>query len=121
MVYTRLSPLIWRDATERRTQLTHNINNATVIMMKCRNSIQGKTLIVDDEGYVCARKRLTKTGCCALNHGVDGGADAAALSQYDCQSCNLDTGCCAIYEYCVSCCLNPERVIYFVICDTLMY
>lgn len=98
MIYKREVPLIWRSTLE-------NNNNLTVPqIINCRNSIQGKTLIVDDEGYVCSRSNLAKTGCCNLNTFT---ADA---QQYSCHTCNDETGCCAAYEYCVSCCLSPERV-----------
>lgn len=105
MVYTRLSPLIWRESIERRAKLNgNNINGSATVVTKCRNSIQGKSLMVDDEGYVCPRARLTRNGCCAID------SNEPSLLQYDCQSCDTDVGCCAIYEYCVSCCLNPDKV-----------
>lgn len=72
--------------------------------IKCRNSVQGRTLIVDDEGYVCSRSNVAKSGCCAV------GSDAPEHQQYSCYSCNEETRCCATYEYCVSCCLNPNKV-----------
>lgn len=84
--------MIWRD---------DNKYNITLEKPgKCRNSIQGKMLIVDDEGYVCQRNNLLANGCCKINE---------KSIQYDCDTCNKD-GCCAVYEYCVSCCLNPDKV-----------
>lgn len=92
IVYTRTYPLIWRDNPQ---------DNATLSRPdKCRNSIQGKILIVDDEGYVCTRSNLLNNGCCRLNE---------QSVQYDCDTCN-DKGCCSDYERCVSCCLNPDKV-----------
>uniref|UniRef100_A0A182N127 SREBP regulating gene protein n=1 Tax=Anopheles dirus TaxID=7168 RepID=A0A182N127_9DIPT len=70
----------------------------------CRNSIQGKSLIVDDRGYVCARAELLKSGCCRGHEDEE--ADAG--KQFPCRSC-LPNRCCAVYEYCVSCCLNPDK------------
>lgn len=93
VVYRRMHPLIWRE----------EFNNASVndiVPPKCRNSIQGKTLLVDDEGYVCPRIELLSSGCCKVT---------AQSKQYDCDSC-IDDGCCSVYEYCVSCCLNPNKV-----------
>lgn len=63
----------------------------------CRNSVQGKVLIADDRGFVCQRKDVNvATGCCREN--------LPETHQYHCETC-LDTGCCAIYEYCISCCM----------------
>lgn len=53
-------------------------------------------------GYVCERKDLLVNGCCNVN--------APSSRQYICKSC-LANGCCSIYEYCVSCCLQPDKVI----------
>lgn len=94
--------MIWRETIE---QTAKQVENNASTLAACRNSVQGKTLMVDDEGYVCSRMHLAKNGCCDLN-----AVSTDALQQYSCESCNADTGCCAIYEYCVSCCLNPERV-----------
>lgn len=52
-------------------------------------------------GYVCERKDLLVNGCCNVN--------APSSRQYICKSC-LANGCCSIYEYCVSCCLQPDKV-----------
>ena len=40
-------------------------------------------------------------GCCNVN--------APSSRQYICKTC-LANGCCNIYEYCVSCCLQPDKV-----------
>ena len=53
-------------------------------------------------GYVCERKDLLVNGCCNVN--------APSSRQYICKSC-LANGCCDIYEYCVSCCLQPDKVL----------
>uniref|UniRef100_A0A8C1ZLT4 SREBP regulating gene protein n=1 Tax=Cyprinus carpio TaxID=7962 RepID=A0A8C1ZLT4_CYPCA len=50
--------------------------------------------------YVCERKDLLVNGCCNVN--------APSSSQHVCKSC-LANGCCSIYEYCVSCCLQPDK------------
>ncbi|KTG39610.1 hypothetical protein cypCar_00006566 [Cyprinus carpio] len=50
--------------------------------------------------YVCERKDLLVNGCCNVN--------APSSSQYVCKSC-LANGCCSVYEYCVSCCLQPDK------------
>lgn len=64
----------------------------------CENSIQGRDILVDDKGFVCPRDFLTPAGCCANNS-----------RRYVCESCQRN-GCCAVYEHCVSCCLQPEKL-----------
>lgn len=93
-MYKREQPLIWRE---------DNINNNTNVekSIGCRNSVQGKTLLVDDDGYVCSRNKLLTNGCCDSNE---------SSTQYSCDTCNEKEGCCAVYEKCVSCCLNPNKV-----------
>ncbi|CAH1425057.1 unnamed protein product [Lactuca virosa] len=65
----------------------------------CRTTVQGRYLITDHTGYVCDALSLDpKSHCCRLKR-----------DQYSCQGCNLVSQCCNSYEYCVSCCLNPQR------------
>ncbi|CAH2048573.1 unnamed protein product, partial [Iphiclides podalirius] len=95
MMYQDISmeqkPFIWRTLQE------HNDTNDTKI---CRNSVQGKAIIVDDKGYVCQRKDMMKNGCC--------NPDAESTSRYSCESCKQNN-CCIEYEFCVSCCLDPSK------------
>ncbi|KAL0883243.1 hypothetical protein ABMA27_016667 [Loxostege sticticalis] len=84
-------PFVWRTLQE------HKDSNDSVI---CRNSVQGRLLLVDDRGYVCHRNDLMRNGCC------DPLADFSR--RYSCESCK-DNNCCVIYEYCVSCCLDPSK------------
>ncbi|XP_023589545.1 SREBP regulating gene protein isoform X2 [Trichechus manatus latirostris] len=51
-------------------------------------------------GYVCERKDLLVNGCCNVN--------VPNTKQYCCDGC-LSNGCCSAYEYCVSCCLQPNK------------
>ncbi|KAL4707858.1 hypothetical protein ACJJTC_001804, partial [Scirpophaga incertulas] len=84
-------PFIWRTLQE------HKDSNDSII---CRNSVQGKLLLVDDKGYICNRNDVMKNGCCNplsdLSH------------RYTCTSCNKHN-CCIVYEHCVSCCLEPNK------------
>ncbi|KAK7088192.1 SREBP regulating gene protein-like [Littorina saxatilis] len=66
----------------------------------CRNSQQGKSLIVDEKGYVCGREELDSIQCCDAKHSL--------VTRYVCESC-LPNGCCSVYEHCVSCCLQPDK------------
>ncbi|XP_013164598.1 PREDICTED: UPF0454 protein C12orf49 homolog [Papilio xuthus] len=95
MVYQDVSieqkPFIWRTLQE------HNDTNDTKI---CRNSVQGKSVVVDDRGYVCQRSDILKNGCC--------NPEVETTTRYSCKSCK-DNNCCVIYEYCVSCCLDPSK------------
>ncbi|XP_071707790.1 uncharacterized protein [Rutidosis leptorrhynchoides] len=66
----------------------------------CRTTVQGRYLITDHTGYVCDALSLDpKSHCCRYKR-----------DQYSCQGCNLVSKCCNSYEYCVSCCLNPEKM-----------
>ncbi|KAK9503686.1 hypothetical protein O3M35_010194 [Rhynocoris fuscipes] len=73
--------------------------NSSNKLTTCRNSVQGKSLMVDDRGYVCSRFNVLPSGCCDLN---------AKIVRYSCDTCK-ENGCCSIYEYCVSCCLQPNK------------
>lgn len=79
-----------------RTLQEHN----DTVEFTCRNSIQGRLLIVDDRGYVCRRSDITKNGCCDI--------ELEKSKRYTCETCNKDH-CCVIYENCVSCCLEPSK------------
>ncbi|XP_038619284.1 SREBP regulating gene protein isoform X2 [Tachyglossus aculeatus] len=67
---------------------------------RCRNSVQGKRLITDELGHVCERKHLLRNGCCDV--------EASSTRLFSCEGC-LSHGCCAVYEHCVSCCLQPGK------------
>lgn len=76
-------------------------SNATdVRVTTCRNSVQGKVLIADDKGYVCSRIDVLPTGCC--------NTESENTKRYSCETCK-ENGCCSIYEYCISCCLHPDK------------
>uniref|UniRef100_A0A6M2DKU6 SREBP regulating gene protein n=1 Tax=Xenopsylla cheopis TaxID=163159 RepID=A0A6M2DKU6_XENCH len=85
----RQYPFVWRIDEDITT-------NSSDLSFICRNSVQGRYLIVDDRGVVCQRSELLANNCCGSGH------------QYNCESCNKNH-CCAIYEFCVSCCLDPEK------------
>lgn len=95
MIYQDMSfekkPFVWRTLQE------HNDTNDN---FKCRNSVQGKQLLVDDRGYVCQRMDVLKNGCCD--------PEADFTDRYSCESCS-NNNCCVIYEFCVSCCLDPSK------------
>ncbi|ESN97791.1 hypothetical protein HELRODRAFT_157537 [Helobdella robusta] len=63
----------------------------------CRNSVQGWTWIVDEQGYVCSRSSVLPNGCCPQSS-----------VRFSCQSCQMNC-CCAVFEYCVSCCMQPDK------------
>lgn len=66
----------------------------------CRNSVQGKLLIVDERGYVCTRNDINQRDCCDTK--------SASSSRYNCSTCKPNS-CCVLYEHCISCCLHPEK------------
>lgn len=54
-------------------------------------------------------------GCCKEHQDITSENNDKTIvkrERYSCETCNAQ-GCCAIYEYCVSCCLHPGRVIHF--------
>ncbi|KAK6625623.1 hypothetical protein RUM43_005922 [Polyplax serrata] len=75
-------------------------NQTDLKIISCRNSVQGKVLIVDDKGYVCSRSDLMPSGCCNTRSGN--------TKRFTCDTCK-ENGCCSIYEYCISCCLHPDK------------
>lgn len=75
-------------------------NDTDLNSENCRNSIQGKSIIADDRGYLCKRSDVLASGCCKI--------DSPTSKRYSCETCKSND-CCAIYEYCISCCMNPEK------------
>ncbi|XP_012285810.1 UPF0454 protein C12orf49 homolog [Orussus abietinus] len=86
-------------------------NDSDSFVRTCRNSIQGKALIVDERGMVCARQEVLPSGCCSdQKETIDPNSGLPITRErYSCETCN-EQGCCAVYEYCVSCCLHPGKV-----------
>uniref|UniRef100_A0A5K3EHJ0 SREBP regulating gene protein n=1 Tax=Mesocestoides corti TaxID=53468 RepID=A0A5K3EHJ0_MESCO len=66
----------------------------------CRYTIQGSSRVTDEDGFVCTRDDLLPSGCCNRTKRTS--------SQFVCSSCSR-IKCCYVYEYCVSCCLNPSN------------
>ncbi|NXC61026.1 CL049 protein, partial [Aleadryas rufinucha] len=85
-------PIMWK--------VKFSSGNSSQLSNQCRNSVQGKLLITDELGYICERKDLLVNGCCNVN--------VPSTKLYSCDSC-LPNGCCSVYEYCVSCCLQPSK------------
>ncbi|KAL0124719.1 hypothetical protein PUN28_006524 [Cardiocondyla obscurior] len=93
---------------------TSLINENDTAIQTCRNSVQGKGLIVDDRGVVCLRHEVLSNGCCTVEQkqtpkNVES-LPVARREKYSCKTCNPQ-GCCTIYEFCVSCCLHPDKQI----------
>ncbi len=42
------------------------------------------------------------TGCCNPN--------ATSATRYACSDCHEASGCCKVYEHCISCCMDPKKV-----------
>ena len=110
--------------------------NKTAVPTTCRNSVQGKILIADDKGgdifylvariptstycnlvnnsaflgFICNRQDVMATGCCNPN--------STSAVRYACGECHESTGCCKVYEHCISCCMDPKKVCilhYFIV------
>ncbi|KAK9932317.1 hypothetical protein M0R45_019560 [Rubus argutus] len=67
----------------------------------CRNTVQGRYLLSDDNGHVCDALSVNPQSRCCPEKG----------EKFSCHGCNVVSQCCNSYEYCVSCCLNPSRII----------
>lgn len=52
-------------------------------------------------GFICPRQEVLANGCC-------NDATSSAV-QYSCETCKPNN-CCELYEYCISCCLDPDKV-----------
>jgi hypothetical protein len=93
-----------------------NLNYSDIFAKTCRNSIQGRGLIVDDRGIICSRHEVLSNGCCTIEQRQisknEESLSVARKERYSCKTCNSQ-GCCTIYEYCVSCCLHPNKVSFF--------
>ncbi|GAB1859683.1 SREBP regulating gene protein [Camponotus japonicus] len=117
-------PLLWQMEIPDRADNTgnmdmikygyNNLNKNNVSTQPCRNSIQGKGLIVDERGIVCSRHKVLSNGCCTMEQKQasknEETSSIAKRERYSCETCN-SRGCCTIYEYCVSCCLDPDKQI----------
>ncbi|XP_058442716.1 SREBP regulating gene protein [Malaya genurostris] len=90
----REKPIIWTNS------ILEDRNRSNDLSVTCRNSVQGKALIVDDRGFVCMRSELLWTGCCNI--------EVESTKLFLCDTCQ-NNACCTIYEYCVSCCMNPNK------------
>ncbi|CAH1233845.1 C12orf49 [Branchiostoma lanceolatum] len=51
-------------------------------------------------GFVCDREDILVGGCCDVT--------SLTTRRFTCASCQ-ESGCCQVYEHCVSCCLQPEK------------
>ncbi len=98
----------------------------------CRNTIQGSYWIADHRGmlivffcewffsgFVCDRRELDlkKPGCCHIEDASEkltllrnNNHSSLVTPQFSCNYCNTTSQCCAVYEYCVSCCMAPLHV-----------
>lgn len=110
-------PLLWQVEMPDRADNTGNMDNLNennASTQPCRNSVQGKGLIVDERGIVCSRHEVLSNGCCTIERKQalknEETSSMGKNERYSCKTCNSQ-GCCTIYEYCVSCCLHPDRQI----------
>jgi len=69
----------------------------------CEHTQQGKHYITDDKGGVCKWKDLNPATSCCKDYLV------TKIQPYSCDNCNRTIACCSIYEFCVSCCLDPAK------------
>lgn len=75
------------------------LNNRATTPRSCRNTIQGRSLLADEHGYICSVRDIDlQSGCCPK-----------VEEPFQCNGCNLTAKCCNAYEYCVACCLSPNQ------------
>lgn len=72
-------------------------NDPMALVTRCHNTKQGRKLVTDDSGAICARQSLLLNGCCR---------SSMLIATRSCGMCRTDVQCCRSFEYCVSCCLN---------------
>ncbi|XP_046619799.1 SREBP regulating gene protein isoform X1 [Neodiprion virginianus] len=115
-------PYLWEmqvlnDDIDPDEEATSALNGSHPARNTCRNSIQGKALIVDEHGFVCTRGEVLPSGCCSeeisaanvKTEETDTNIQTLVKRErHSCQTCNAE-GCCAVFEYCVSCCLRPGK------------
>ena len=89
---------------EKLEKFNNSTEEVTKKISTCRNSVQGKLWIADDQGYICHRSDIASNGCCDRN--------STSSLKYSCNGCTNSTGCCETFEFCVSCCMNPVNVSY---------
>ena len=53
-------------------------------------------------GYICKRENVKGNGCCKVN--------VEETTRYSCEKCHNASGCCSVYENCISCCMHPLNV-----------
>ena len=49
----------------------HLVDDIMAIYPTCHNSIQGRKLVTDDAGAICARSHLLRNGCCRSTKRID--------------------------------------------------
>jgi len=69
----------------------------------CEHTQQGKHYITDDKGGVCKWKDLNPITSCCRDYSV------TKIQPFSCEHCNRTIACCSVYEFCVSCCLDPAK------------
>ncbi|KAF3458008.1 hypothetical protein FNV43_RR02671 [Rhamnella rubrinervis] len=82
----------------------------------CRNTVQGRYFLSDDNGKKSFIFNFLKDAdmpcvCDALSVDPVSRCCPEKGDKFSCHGCNLLSQCCNSYEYCVSCCLNPLKML----------
>eukprot|EP01117_Protostelium_nocturnum_P013022 TRINITY_DN4831_c0_g1_i2.p1 TRINITY_DN4831_c0_g1~~TRINITY_DN4831_c0_g1_i2.p1 ORF type:complete len:233 (+),score=72.07 TRINITY_DN4831_c0_g1_i2:265-963(+) len=94
--------------------------NEFKISINCQHSKEGKgKIVVDSNGFICNRSQLIpSSNCCPSSYLPSQSSNKndehndiqwRKKNRFECKSCDWETNCCSIYEYCISCCLNPSK------------
>ncbi|KAJ3426566.1 hypothetical protein M0812_26132 [Anaeramoeba flamelloides] len=79
------------------------ISEKQINKSSCVNTKQGKYYLTDQYGMVCSKLSINpKTGCCPK-------LNTTKFHQFSCHSCQMEDFCCSVYEFCVSCCMDPKH------------
>jgi len=65
--------------------------------------VKEKIFVTDDQGYVCKWKEWNAMSLCCKE------TEQTSIPRFSCENCNTSASCCSIYEFCVSCCMEPEH------------
>ncbi|KAL0479299.1 hypothetical protein AKO1_008106 [Acrasis kona] len=74
--------------------------NVDALNPKCKTTVGVNMFVTDSRGYTCLTEDVdASTNCCTQQ----------SSTRFSCKTCDARFGCCTSYEYCVSCCMSPDK------------
>lgn len=92
--------------------MPHSVHEYLALMNTALSTWQDYFVPFMTIGYVCPLSQVLKSGCCQV------GANSGHI-RFECRSCK-GTGCCEVYEHCVSCCMHPNKVSGYYGCGAIL-